>query len=113
MLDTKIIIYPIQKKDKKVLDRFKQEFPGTVVFSLITVDELEFGVSKSEDKAESRMALYEFLSTSNVLALDKNAAKQYGEIWANFERAGTPVGPLDALIAAHAKSLNLTLVSNN
>ena len=81
--------------------------------STITQSELEYGVSKSQQKAKHAQALAKFLSTVNVLDFDTKAAEVYGEIRVDLELKGKPIGPFDMLIAGHAKSAGLTIVTNN
>ena len=87
--------------------------PGEVGVSIITVAELHFGAAKSLDPQRNRAALDQFLLPIDILEFDSMAALHYGEIRQRLEKAGTPIGPLDTLIAAHARSVNVTLVTNN
>jgi tRNA(fMet)-specific endonuclease VapC len=87
--------------------------PGSLGVSIITVSELECGAAKSQHPQRNREALEQFLLPLEILNYDSAAAFHYGEIRSNLEKAGTPIGPLDTLIAAHARSLNTTLITNN
>lgn len=87
--------------------------PNEICISSITYAELVHGVEKSQAKEKNRLALTLFLSEIEIIAFDDLAAQIYGEIKADLQRKGTPIGPLDTLIAAHAKSLNYILVTNN
>ena len=71
------------------------------------------GVEKSQSTAQNRAAITLFLSAMAILSFDDCAAEEYGQIRVDLERKGTPIGPLDTLIAAHARSRGLTLVTNN
>jgi len=77
------------------------------------VAELEYGVRKSSQTTRNQQALIEFLTPFYVLDFDRKATVEYGIIRAELEKQGTPIGPLDTLIAAHARSMNLILVTNN
>jgi tRNA(fMet)-specific endonuclease VapC len=113
MLDTDMCIYLIKKKPPSVVRRLLRTGIGDVCISSITLGELEYGVSKSARSAQNQMALAEFLAPIEVLSYDDIAAREYGPLRAELERRGTPIGSLDTLIAAHARSLGLTLVTNN
>lgn len=86
---------------------------GSVGISAITLAEMEYGIRKSGNPIKNREALHQFLVPLDILDFDYNATLEYGKVRADLERAGTPIGPLDTLIAAHALSLNVTLVTNN
>ena len=113
MLDTNICIYIIKQKPPEVLVRFNSYEVGDIAVSSITVAELQFGVRKSQQPERNQQALSHFLLPLMVVDFDQTAATTYGEVRASLERQGRPIGPLDMLIAAHALSLKLTLVTNN
>lgn len=113
MLDTNICIYIIRKNPKKVLDRLRKTQISDVCISSITLSELEYGVQKSICKEQNKIALAKFAAPLEVVPYDDLAAGEYGEIRADLEKGGKPLGSLDALIAAHARALSLTLVTNN
>lgn len=113
LLDTNICIYIIKKKPLQIFNRFKSFPLGSIGISSITLAELRFGVEKSIQIEKNKMALEQFLLPLDILYFDDNAAIEYGIIRSYLENKGTPIGPLDTLIAAHAKSEGLTLVTNN
>ena len=113
ILDTNICIYIIKKKPSQVFEKFKDLPLGSVGISSITLAELAYGVKKSVQSEKNQIALNQFLVPLDTVEFDANAAVEYGIIRAELERAGTPIGPLDMLIASHVKSLDLTLVTNN
>lgn len=115
MLDTNILVYLLNARPhhRAVLERFRQEDPRDLVVSAITLAELRFGIEKSDRRQASRRALGPVLAALNVLAFDARAAERYGVLRARLEADGRPIGPLDTLIAAHAASLDLTLVTHN
>lgn len=113
LLDTNICIYAIKKKPKQVLERFKQEFDNGVGISAITLAELEYGVQNSADPAKNEQALLKFLLPLGVLPFGPAAASEYGALRAALKKKGTLIGPLDMLIAGHAKAEGLILVTNN
>ena len=113
MLDTNICIYTIKHKPPKVIQRFLSHDPSELCISSITYAELMHGVEKSMAAERNRIAITMFLSLISVLNFDTYAAEEYGKIRADLERKGTPIGPMDILIAAHAKAEDLILVTNN
>ncbi|MGB5733196.1 MAG: type II toxin-antitoxin system VapC family toxin [Thiohalocapsa sp.] len=112
LLDTNICVYIINRKPPAVIERFRQMVLGEVGVSSITVAELAFGVAKS-GSARNRTALEKFLAPLEILPFGGDAIWVYGDIRSALERSGTPIGALDTLIAAHALSAKLTLVTNN
>jgi len=114
LLDTNICIYIINEKPKKVLRKFEQYPVDEFAISSITHAELQYGVAKSKHKTKNQEALDEFLLPLTILPFHgKGLVERYGRIRAFLESTGKTIGPLDTLIAAHALSLNLTIVSNN
>ncbi|MEA2040714.1 MAG: type II toxin-antitoxin system VapC family toxin [Thermodesulfobacteriota bacterium] len=114
LLDTNICIYIINEKPKKVLRKFEQYPVHEFAISSITHAELQFGVEKSKHKDINQNALDEFLLPLTILPFHgKKLVACYGEIRAFLESRGKTIGPLDTLIAAHALSLDLMIVSNN
>ncbi len=113
LLDTDICIELIRKRDPHLLKRLTDLPAGEVGVSSITVAELEYGASKSRRAEQNREALERFLLPLMIVDFNYEAAVSYGQIRADLERAGTPIGSFDLLIAAHASSLDVTLVTNN
>ncbi|MEO0852560.1 MAG: type II toxin-antitoxin system VapC family toxin [Cyanobacteria bacterium J06648_11] len=113
LLDTNICIYLIKQEPPQVLSRFSSLAPSDIGISSITVAELEFGVCKSQQQEKNRNALLQFLIPLEIVAFDRAAAYAYGAIRQDLERRGQVIGSMDTLIAAHAISLGVTLVSNN
>lgn len=113
ILDTNICIYIIKQRPAQVFAKFRTLPLGSVGISSITLAELAYGVKKSARPEKNQTALDRFLVPLDVIGFDYRAAREYGTIRAQLERLGTPIGALDMLIAAHVKSLDLTLVTNN
>ena len=113
LLDTNICIYIIKKRPTIVFEKFQSLSIGSVGISSITLAELQYGIMKSSDPIKNQEALNKFLTPIEILDFDFFASTDYGKVRANLEQKGTPIGPLDTLIAAHAKSLDLILVTNN
>ena len=112
LLDTNICIYLIKQKPPKVLARFQTLALSDVAISSITVAELEYGVCKSQQQEKNRSALLQFLIPLEIVEFDQAAATLYGAIRSDLESRGLVIGSMDMLIAAHALSLGVTLVSN-
>jgi tRNA(fMet)-specific endonuclease VapC len=115
MLDTNICIHIIKKNPENVLNRLKQNRKKGLYISVITLAELEFGIANSNSlyRERNRIALMEFLTIMGIKNFDANAAKEYGIIKKELKDKNCLIGPFDMLIGAHAKSLNMTLVTNN
>ena len=113
MLDTNICIYAMKNKPENVLQRLKKELNSGVCISSITLAELEYGMKHSSNPAKNEQALLRFLIPLSILPFGAVAATEYGAIRTYLQNNGTPIGPLDMLIAAHAKSENMILVTNN
>ena len=113
ILDTNICIYLIKEQPASVLDRFTAHPVGDIGVSVITLAELEYGVAKSSRPARNRAALEQFVSPLEVAAFDRDATAVYGRVRAQLEKKGQPIGSMDLLIAAHAISLDVRLITHN
>ena len=113
MLDTNICIYVIKHKPETVFQKLQNTNPEDVCISSVTYAELVHGVEKSAAVEKNRLALSMLLANMEILDFDVDAADCYGKIRAVLEKKGTPIGPLDMMIAAHAQSLGYTVVTNN
>ena len=112
LLDTNICIYIINSRPEKVLQRFRKERIGNIGISSITASELAYGVIKSGSE-RNRLALEMFLAPLEIYPFDESVIWHYGEVRADLEKQGKPIGALDTMIAAHALALNSILVTNN
>ena len=113
MLDTNICIYIMKNKPAQVLQRFRSEIDNGICISSITLAELEYGMQHSSNPIRNEQALLHFLIPIEILPFDAAAASEYGALRTYLQGLGTPIGPLDMLIAAHARSEHMTLVTNN
>ena len=113
LLDTNICIYLIKRKPPEVLQRFLQLSPGSVFISSVTTSELYYGAQKSQRVQTNLEALNHFLLSFRIVDYDESASFLYGELRADLEKRGQPIVPLDMMIAAHALSLDVPLVTNN
>ena len=113
MLDTNICIYLIKHQPREVKDKFQGIAPGEIAVSTVTVAEMMYGVGKSQYEEKNNASLQAFLAPLEIADFDFTAAQQYGEVRAYLEKSGKPIGAYDLMIAAHALSLGLVLVTNN
>jgi tRNA(fMet)-specific endonuclease VapC len=112
MLDTDICIYIMRDRPAKLRERFNR-FVEQICISTITLGELFYGAEKSQRVLGNAQVVEEFAALQTVLPFSPKAAAHFGQIRADLERAGTPVGGYDMLIGAHARSEGLILVTNN
>jgi len=115
LLDTNICIFLLNQKPGfeqivKKMDGLERKLVG---LSAITVAELEFGVAASKRQGDNFSRLERFLVDFEVFPYDRDAARPYGSLRNSLQAQGTPIGPLDFLIAAHALALKAMLITNN
>ena len=113
MLDTDTCSYVMKRSNAAVLRRLQAVPVADVCMSVVTKSELLYGVEVSPRRAQDTAALAAFLPYVDVLDFPDDAAPHYAEIRANLKKRGLPIGANDLFIAAHARSLGLTLVTNN
>ncbi|MBM3807709.1 MAG: type II toxin-antitoxin system VapC family toxin [Acidimicrobiia bacterium] len=113
MLDTDICSYIMKRSHPLVLERLRSVPVDDVCMSVVTKAELLFGVEVSPRRAQDATALAAFLPYVDAPALDEDAALHYAEIRADLKRRGAMMGANDLFISAHARSLGLTVVTNN
>ncbi len=113
MLDTNACIQLINRSHPPLTKRIVSHRASDFALSAVTAAELFFGVENSQHRAKSVKRLALLLAEIEVLAFDERAAEAYGAIRASLAQRGTPIGPLDNLIAAHAVAAGLTLVTTN
>ena len=112
LLDTDVCT-ALMNRDERVRPHLERHAPSTLRMSAITLAELRFGAAKSTQPKRSVANLNMILSKVGVVPFDDAATARYGEVRALLERRGSPIGPLDTLIAAHALSLRWTLATHN
>jgi tRNA(fMet)-specific endonuclease VapC len=113
MLDTDISSYITKRSDEAVVRRVQTETVSALCISVITKAELLFGVEISPRRQENQRTLDAYLRMIEVCDLPDDAAIHYAQIRAHLLRTGTTIGPNDLFIAAHDRSLCLTVVTNN
>ena len=112
MLDTNICIYVMKNYPENLRENFNA-LAEQLCISSITLGELHYGAEKSARRALNLMAIEQFVARLEVMAFGNKAAAHYGQVRAELERAGTPCGPHDMQIGAHARSEGLIVVTNN
>jgi tRNA(fMet)-specific endonuclease VapC len=113
LLDTDTCIYIMNEQPEKVFQKAATLRPGDVGISSITFYELAFGIANSGKAAANRKKLDGFVKSVPVQPFDQDCADVAAQVRLELKRKGTPIGPYDLLIAAHALHLGLTLVTNN
>jgi tRNA(fMet)-specific endonuclease VapC len=113
LLDTNICIYIINKRPASVLDTIRSKHPDEISISSITIAELHYGAERSQKPHQNRIAILEFLIPFNLLDFDQRAASCYGKIRKKLESKGTPIGPMDLLLASQATAYSLIFVTHN
>lgn len=112
LLDTNIVIYTLKNRPERVRAAFNTN-NGQMAISSVTLMELIYGCEKSVDPARNLGEVEGLAARLEVLPFDDAAALQTGQIRAELGKAGKPIGPYDVMIAGHARSLGLILVTNN
>jgi tRNA(fMet)-specific endonuclease VapC len=112
LLDTNILI-ALSKQRPGLADRLEGIPADAVLVSSVVIAEIEYGIAKSRRRQHNRRVFDALLSGFQVLAFDAAAARLYGPIRANLEKRGRLIGPYDLLIAAHARSVEAVLVTDN
>ena len=112
LLDTNIVIYTLKNRPEKVRGAFNRHADQLCV-STVTLGELVYGAEKSQQPERNLAEVESLAARLQVLAFDSDAAIHFGQIRAELARSGRPIGPYDLMIAGHARSRGLVLVSNN
>jgi tRNA(fMet)-specific endonuclease VapC len=112
MLDTNICIFTIKNRPQSVREVFKRHH-GQMCISAVTLMEMIYGAEKSPNPERNLADIEGFAARLEVLKYDQEAAAHTGQLRAELARAGTPIGPYDQMIAGHARSQGLILVTNN
>ena len=112
MLDTNICIFTVKNRPQHVREAFNR-YHGQLCISAISLMELIYGAEKSAVPERNLSVIEGFAARLEVLSYDEMAASHTGQLRAELARGGTPIGPYDQLIAGHARSRGLILVTNN
>jgi tRNA(fMet)-specific endonuclease VapC len=112
MLDTNICIYTVKNRPQQVREAFNRHY-GQMCISSVSLMELIYGAERSAMPERDLSVIEGFAARLEVLNYDQAAASHTGQLRAELARSGTPIGPYDQLIAGHARSHGLILVTNN
>lgn len=112
MLDTNICIHVLKHQPPAAREAFNRHSEHLCISSVVLA-ELLYGGEKSAHPDHNRDTVERFATRLDVVPFDERAAAHYGRVRADLEREGRPIGPYDLMIATHARSLGLTLVTNN
>jgi tRNA(fMet)-specific endonuclease VapC len=112
MLDTDTVIYTIKNRPSKMREIFKSH-SGLMSISSVTMGELIYGAEKSEQPERNLADIEGLTARLEVLPFDQMAATHFGQLRAELAKIGKPIGPYDQMIAGHARSLGLIIVTNN
>ena len=112
LLDTNIISALVKTPNGPVADHLRARLPATACTSIVVAAEIQYGLSKGVT-SKLRTQVERVLAALDVLPMEIPADQHYGEIRAHLQKLGQPIGQNDLLIAAHARALGLTLVTNN
>lgn len=113
MLDTDICSYIIRERPSQVFEHFKKVEIAQLHISVVTYAELIYGVEHSSSKKINRPIVDDFVRHLDIISWDHDAAEHYGKIRAHLQKKGNVIGAMDMMIASHARSRRMTLVTNN
>ncbi|MEC4590152.1 MULTISPECIES: type II toxin-antitoxin system tRNA(fMet)-specific endonuclease VapC [Nitrospirillum] len=113
MLDTNVCIRVLRDRPPAARARFNAAGPGGLCISTVTLAELFHGAAKSTQPTQNRDKVERLIARLEVLPFDDDAASHYGDIRVDLERRGCLIGPYDLMIAAHARSQGLVVVTGN
>lgn len=113
MLDTNAIIMAVRHPEWPIYPKIKEHLGKDLCISAVTYGELEYGIRKSANPEKNRLAITKILLGIQILDFDSRAAVHFGDIFAELESKRMRIGDRDTMIAAHARSLGYTVVTNN
>jgi tRNA(fMet)-specific endonuclease VapC len=113
LLDTSACVDYLTARYQKVVDRIQGSSPEDLVLSVVVVAELRYGADHSARRRTNHARIDALIEEIDVLDFDLGAAAAYGRVRAQLESGGTPIGPNDMLVAAHALSRGLTVITDN
>ncbi len=113
VLDTNTCIYFLNKSSENIMSKMKSLSPTDIKLSSITITELLFGAEKSRAKKKNKEIVQRFADNFEQIPFDSLCCQVYAEIRNSLEKKGTPIGPMDLLIASISLTHNMVLVTNN
>ncbi len=112
MLDTNIVIYTIKNRPSQVREIFKKH-EGQMCISSVSLGELICGAERSSQTERNLADINGLIARMEVVAFEEHASEHFGQLRAELYKTGQPIGPYDMMIAGHARSMGLILVTNN
>lgn len=113
LLDTNICIYVLSGRYPSLTKRIEKLEAGMAVMSVVVQGELAYGIAKSQRRKDAERRLEALEKVVTVVSMPPEAGDHYGDIRAQLEAKGTPIGANDLWIAAHARAQSLVVVTNN
>ena len=113
LLDTDTCLYFLNRSSEKLIAQFKKFSPAEIKLAAITVAELFYGAEKSTAKEKNFRNVERFAASFEIIPFDERCCKIYAQIRTSLKKLGTPIGPMDLLIASICLAKNLILVTNN
>ena len=113
LLDTNVCVDFLNRRHLSVVEKIQSSFPEDLCLSSVVVAELRYGADRSVRKAQNHERLDILTAEIQCVDFDLSAARVYGRVRSTLEAEGMPIGPYDMMIAAHALSLGLVLVTDN
>jgi len=112
MLDTNIVIYTLKNRPAQVRAAFKQH-EGQMCISSVSLGELIYGAEHSDQTERNLVEIEGLMARLHVAPFEEQAAEHFGQLRSELYKSRRPIGPYDMMIAGHARSMGLILVSNN
>ena len=112
LLDTNTVAFHIRQSSAPLQRRLRRVFAARLALSVVTEMEIRYGLARNPVLRIAPL-IETFLAGITILPLTSEVAKKYATIRARLEKAGTPIGPLDLMIGAHALAVGATLITNN
>ena len=113
ILDTNTCIYFLNRSSEKIITKMKGLSPSNIKLSTITVAELFFGAEKSRAQKKNWATVQSFIGHFELIPFDEKCCLHYAKIRAPLEKSGSPIAPMDLLIASTTLAHSLILVTNN
>ncbi len=113
MLDTNAVIMGMKRPESPIFKKIERHVGKDICISVITLGELEYGIKKSRDPEKTRAGVYQFLAGIPVMDFSSEAARHFGDIYGDLDMKGMRISDRDTMIAAHARSLGYTVITNN
>jgi len=113
LLDTNTCIYFLNRSSERIVSRFKKLSPSDIKLPSVTVAELFYGAEKSKARKKNYALVQDFISAFEIVPFDEKSCRAYAKVRLYLEKAGTPIGPMDLLIASIGLANQFVVVTNN